>query len=419
MPHKGFWTYENRLLILLSVSFGFAFFDRNAVNYLAPYIVRELGLNNTQVGLLSSALALSWALSAYVIGRWSDAAGVRKPFLIAFLLIFSACSILSGLANSFYMLLAARLLMGIAEGPMLPICLAIMTAESSPMRRGLNAGIVQSVFASLLGASIAPLVLVQLAELFNWRIAFFLAGVPGILCALLIMRFVREPRAALVPDPPAAAPAAGKGWLSVILRERNIRLCSVIACLMVSWLMLHQTFMLLFFTTVRHFTEKQGSQIQSVLGICAAMIGFAAPAVSDRIGRKPVLAAVCLMSMITPLAALYFHGPLWILAALMFAGWTATGGFSIFIGVIPAESLPARYAATAMGLVMGVGEVVGGFVAPTIGGRAADLTTLAAPFQLSIACAFVATILCLFLRETAPIKTGAAAPSSVPTAAVQ
>jgi len=417
MSHKGFWTYENRLLILLAVSFGFAFFDRNAINYLAPYIVRELKLNNTQVGLLSSALALSWALSAYVIGRWSDAAGVRKPFLIAFLLVFSACSILSGLANSFYMLLAARLIMGIAEGPMLPICLAIMTAESSPMRRGLNAGIVQSVFASLLGASIAPLVLVQLAEWFNWRVAFFIAGIPGILCALAVMRFVREPRIAQV-DTQAAA-AAGKGWLSVIIRDRNIRLCSVIACLMVSWLMLHQTFMLLFFTTVRHFTEKQGSQIQSVLGICAAMVGFAAPALSDRIGRRPVLAGVCLMSMITPLAALFFQGPLWILAALMFVGWTATGGFSIFIGVVPAESLPPRYAATAMGLVMGVGEVVGGFVAPTLGGRAADMTTLAAPFQLSIICAFVASILCLFLRETAPVKTGATVTQSVPTAIAQ
>jgi hypothetical protein len=68
---------------------------------------------------------------------------------------------------------------------------------------------------------------------------------------------------------------------------------------------------------------------------------------------------------------------------------------------------------------MGVGEVVGGFVAPTVGGRAADLTTLAAPFQLSIACAFVASILCLFLRETAPVKTGAAVAQSVPTTVVQ
>jgi MFS family permease len=407
MSHKGFWTYENRLLTLLAVSFGFAFFDRNAINYLAPYVVRDLGLNNTQVGLLGSVLSLSWALAAYLIGRWSDAAGVRKPFLIAILLIFSACSVLSGLATSFPMLLAARLVMGIAEGPLLPICLAIMAAESSPSRRGVNAGIVQSVFASLLGAAVAPLVLVQLAEWFNWRIAFFLSGIPGILCAIAVARFVREPQH--VPD--AATPAVAfpeKGGLRFILRERNIWLCCVIACLMVSWLMLHQTFVLLFFTTVRHLTEKQGSHVQSVLGVCAAIVGFGAAAMSDRHGRKPVLITVCLMSMITPLAALYFGGPLPVLAALMFIGWAGTGGFSIFMGVIPGETLPARYAAAGMGLVMCAGEVVGGFLAPLAGGRAADLTTLSSPIQLAIACAFIASILCLFLKETAPVKVGTA-----------
>ena len=196
MLPKSFRTYENGLLLILAVSFGFAFFDRNAINYLAPYLVRDLGLNNTQIGMLGSALALSWALSGLAVGRWSDAVGVRKPFLVVILLIFSACSILSGLATSFPMLLAARLIMGIAEGPLMPICLAIMTVESSPMRRGLNIGIVQSVFSSLLGAAIAPLVLVQLAELFSWRVAFFLSGIPGILCAIAVMIWVREPQAA-------------------------------------------------------------------------------------------------------------------------------------------------------------------------------------------------------------------------------
>lgn len=398
------WTYENKLLILLAVSFGFAFFDRNAVNYLAPYIVDELGLTNTQVGLLSSVLALSWAVSAYVIGRWSDAAGVRKPFLIAILFVFSGCSILSGLANSFYVLLAARLIMGIAEGPMLPVCLAIIMAESSPSRRGLNTGIVQSVFSSLLGASIAPIVLVQLAEWFNWRIAFFLAGIPGIVCALLVMKFVREPKTAPVADTQSDEDEI-KGGLFIVLRERNIKLCCGIACLMVSWLMLHQTFSLLFFTDVRHFSEEQGSWIMSALGVCAAIVGFAGAAVSDRLGRKPVIIGLCLISLTTPLAALYFHGSILGLVALMFVGWLGTGAFPLIMGVVPGETLPSRYAATAIGLVMGIGEVVGGAGAPILGGWAADLTTLSAPIQIAAVCAFSGAILSLFLKETAPIKS--------------
>ena len=131
-----------------------------------------------------------------IVGRWSDALGSRKPFLIGILLIFSACSILSGLATSYYMLLASRLIMGLAEGPLMPICLAILITESSPNRRGLNIGIVQSLFSSLLGATIAPVVLVAARRLFSWRVAFFLSGIPGILCALAIIFYVREPKTA-------------------------------------------------------------------------------------------------------------------------------------------------------------------------------------------------------------------------------
>ncbi len=397
------WTYENKLLILLAVSFGFAFFDRNAINYLSPYIVRELGLSNTQVGLLGSVLALSWAVSAYVIGRWSDAAGVRKPFLIAILFVFSGCSILSGLANSFYVLLAARFIMGIAEGPMLPVCLAILMAESSPSRRGLNTGIVQSVFSSLLGASLAPIVLVHLAEWFNWRTAFFLAGIPGILCALAVIRFVREPKKAPATDAQTAG-ADSRGWLSVVLHERNIKLCCVIACLMVSWLMLQQNFAVLFFTN-EGFSEREANWVMSVLGICAGIVGFAGAAVSDRLGRKPVIIGLCLISLATPLATLYFDGPILGLVMLMFIGWLGTGAFPLIMGVVPRETLPPRYAATAIGLVMGIGEVVGGAGAPFVGGWLADLTTLASPIQLAAVCAFCAMIPSLFLKETAPIKS--------------
>ena len=52
----------------------------------------------------------------------------------------------------------------------------------------------QTVFASLLGAAVAPLVLVQLAEWFNWRVAFFMAGIPGILCATAVDQMQSGPR---------------------------------------------------------------------------------------------------------------------------------------------------------------------------------------------------------------------------------
>lgn len=412
MPQRGFWTYENKLLLMLALSFGFAFFDRNAVSYLAPFIVKDLGINNTQVGLLSSVLALSWAVSGLIIGRWSDALGVRKPFLVGILLIFSACSVLSGLAKSFLTLLVARLIMGIAEGPLMPICLAILTIESTPARRGLNIGIVQSFFSSLLGAAIAPIVLVQLAEWFNWRIAFFVAGVPGVLCAIAVMLWMREPQAA--PEVrEQASDHERRRLLSLLFGERNIWLCSAIACLMVSWLMLHQSFLPLFLTTLRGLSNQQMSQVMGATGLCAAFAGFIVAAISDRLGRKPTVFAVCLISLLTPLSGLFFHGPVAMLGALMFIGWIGTGAFPLFLAVIPGETLPPHYAATAMGLVVCIGEIVGGFGTPLVGGWAADLTTLAAPIKLAAACALGGTILTLFLKETAPVKTGAMRPSRI------
>ncbi len=200
------FNYENGLLFLLGISFGFAFFDRNSASVLIPYMAKDLSLTNTQSALINSILSIMWALGAYVIARWSDARGSRKPFLLAFLIIFSACSFLSGLAQSFEVLLISRALMGFVEGPFLPVCLAIMAVESSANRRGVNSGIMQNFFAALLGQSLAPWLLPVIAEEYGWRAAFFVSGIPGLLC--------RSRRVALGPrtDERSAGCASRAGW---------------------------------------------------------------------------------------------------------------------------------------------------------------------------------------------------------------
>ena len=130
------FTYENGLLLLLGFTFGIVFFERNAIGPLAAYIIKDLGLNQAEIGMLGSGLSLAWAIAAYVIGAWSDRSGLRKPFLLVSVVVFSLCSALSGVAATFVMLLLARVIMGFAEGPFLPICFSIMNVESSPKRRG-------------------------------------------------------------------------------------------------------------------------------------------------------------------------------------------------------------------------------------------------------------------------------------------
>lgn len=156
-PARG---YELRVLVLLGLAFGFAYFDRMALTFLAPFVQADLALSNEQLGRANSGLSLTWALGAFLIGRWSDRIGRRKPFLIGALLLFWTCSVLSGLAWSFETLLATRVVMGAAEGPFLPICLAIMAAAFGRTRQALNAGVVQNVFGPIVGTSLASFALV-------------------------------------------------------------------------------------------------------------------------------------------------------------------------------------------------------------------------------------------------------------------
>jgi MFS family permease len=395
------YTYENGLLLLLGFTFGIVFFERNAIGPLASYIIKDLRLNQAQVGLLGSGLSLAWAISAYVIGAWSDRSGVRKPFLLVSVVVFSLCSALSGIAGTFMMLLMARVIMGFAEGPFLPICFSIMNVESSPKRRGVNAGLMQNFFASLLGTTVAPLVLPWLADQYGWRTAFYLSAIPGLVCAAFIWRFVNEPKS--VAQEPAAVTAAKPGMLDM-LRQRNILVCSGISVFMISWYLVGIIFLPVFFTVIKGMPPDVAGQVVAPMGIATMICGFIVPAISDRIGRKPAMIIFTFIGLVTPIAALHFSGPQWMLSLLLLIGWTASGSFAVFMGVIPSETVPKALAASSMGLVVGAGEIVGGVLSPTISGWIADQTSLVAHMVVMMVCALCGGLLSLFLQETAPGK---------------
>jgi MFS family permease len=395
--------YETRLIWVLTITFGFVFFDRNAANFLMPFIANDLHFNNSQVGLVASALSFTWAVAAFLGGAYSDRTGNRKTFLLITVIAFSLCSFASGLAASFVTLFSTRLLMGLAEGPILPIAQSLVAIESTAAKRGNNMGVMQNFGSNLLGSFAAPLVLVAVASSYSWRWAFFLSGAPGLIMALLIAKYVRQPAAAI----PAPLAERRMGYAEM-LQHGNMWLCMLIAIFMVAWMVLGWAFLPLFYTKVRQISNGQMSVLMSVLGLSAAFFSFVVPALSDRFGRRPVIVIFNLIGLLVPLAALYFQGSLFVLGTLIFIGWSASGTFPLFMGTVPSETIPARYVATSLGIVVGLGEILGGVSAPAIAGRAADQYGLQAPIMIMAVCAIVGTVLALFLRETAPIRRAAA-----------
>jgi len=391
--------YQSLLVGLLSLNFGILFFDRNALNFLMPFVQPELGLTNTQVGLTASALSFSWALSAVIVGAAADRSGKRKAFLIAATLAFSVCSFLSGLAQSFLMLFAARLLMGAVEGGVMPVSHTMISVAVAPERRGLAMGIAQNFGSNLFGSFIAPVVLVWFATHLNWHSAFYIAGIPGIVSAILLWFFIDEPKKDTVP---AKERPNLLQHFSGILGSHNMVICVLISILLVSYLVVCWAFMPLFLTKVRGFDPTTMSWLMGTLGISATIGSFVVAGISDRIGRRPVMIATSLMGVILPLGAIYYTGSVWVLAVFFFVGWALTGIFPLFMATVPSESVGHERLATAIALVVGLGEVLGGVFSPTIAGKVADMAGLSAPLWIMFGLCVGAGLLAMGLRETAP-----------------
>ncbi|MFI0186258.1 MFS transporter [Streptomyces sp. NPDC017082] len=398
--------YEHRLLLVLFAAFGFVFFDRQALTFLAPFISDDFHLSHTALGVLSGVLALTWALSGLVCGRLADRYG-RRPVLIAAVVLFSCFSAVGGLMTGFAGLLIARALMGLAEGAVLPLAQSLMVEASREHRRGLNMGLLQGSSAGLLGGIVAPLAVVWIAEHHTWRTAFLVTIVPGLMIAVWIARSVRErPPVSVLPDvsdatvPEEAAPPL-REVLREVLAHRNIVLCALAACFYLTWFTVIITFTPTYLEDEKGFSPSTMSHVMTCFGVAWVLWGFLTPAVSDRIGRRGALIAFTVVAALCPLAVVYVDDPV-LLGGVVVLSYTGLGCFTLIMATIPAESVPRRTLTVALGLVMGVGELAGGFIGPLVAGLASDVWGLDAAMFISCGGAVAVVLLAVGLRETAP-----------------
>ncbi len=389
--------YKIALVLLLSLNFGILFFDRNATNFLSPFFKKDLGMTDTQIGNLSSGLSLTWAIAGFSVGRFSDYIGSRKPVIIGATLLFCVCSLISGVAQSFLMLLGARMLMGAAEGGVMPVSHAVIAAEIEEEHRGLAMGVAQNLGSNLLGSFVAPVALTGLALWFGWRSAFYMAAVPGLISAAILWFFMKEPDKAALKHG-EVAPVS----LSEAFADRNVQICALLSIILVSYLVCCWAFMPLYLIGNLHFSPSVASWLMAALGISAGIGSFAVAALSDRIGRRPAIIGFSFLGVILPLGALYLHGNAWLLGLIFFIGWGLNGVFPLFMATIPSESVDPRLTASLTGIVMGIGEVIGGVLSPSLAGKLSDIYGRDAVMWLMLTLCILAGIVGFGLRETAP-----------------
>ena len=393
-----FLSYENRVVLILAIVGGVAAMDLLAFNFLGPFIAADTNLTSGQIAMIAGVSMLAWSVGAIATALTSDRIGRRRIFLVLALIGFGITSLGTALAVSFGTLLLARLLVGVSEGPVVPMESAIMHAESSEHRRGLNIGVVQNLGSQLVGGIVGPLILVPVAAAWGWRHAFFIAAVPALIMAVVVQFGIREP-ARIVKDE-SDVPT----WQAIraIAANHNIRMCFLIATFSIAWLTTMSIFVPMWVIRHLHFSPFSLSLIMACLGIGGAIGSILIPGLSDRIGRRLALVSFAISGLILPLGLLVAPPLVVAICCIALLGRIFAGIFPLFIAIIPIESVGARRGATALSMLMGVAQILGGLIGPVLGGVLADRYALAAPFYLTIVLALLATFFGLFLRETAP-----------------
>jgi MFS family permease len=145
------------------------------------------------------------------------------------------------------------------------------------------------------------------------------------------------------------------------------------------------------------------SWIMSSFGVASMAVAFLVPGSSDRFGRKPVILIASSLGLVLPLGLLFIGGTqLLPLMACIAVGAALSGVFPLAMATIPSEIVGPAKTATAMSLTMGISEILGGVVAPSAAGKAADLKGLEATLWILIGIVVAIIVLAAMLRETAP-----------------
>lgn len=167
------------------------YLDRFLVAPLLPLIIAGLALDDRQAGSLQSAFILVYALVSPVAGWLGDRASRLRTAALG-VALWSVATAGSGLAATFAWLLVFRALVGIGEATYTVVTPSLLSDHYPSARRGFALSVFYA--AMPFGIALGYVLGGQIGARYGWRPAFFVAGIPGLLCALLLLALREPPR---------------------------------------------------------------------------------------------------------------------------------------------------------------------------------------------------------------------------------
>lgn len=290
---------------ILTIVYSINFIDRQLLSILQESIKADLMLSDAQLGLLTGfAFALFYTFAGLPIASLADRSNRRNIVAIS-LTIWSGMTAISGLAQNYWQLLAARVGVGIGEAGGSPPSHSMISDIFPPEKRasaigfysaGISIGI---LFGFLFGG--------WLNEFFGWRVAFFVVGIPGVLLALVLYLTVPEPIRGLAENKASSGDNPSMMTVFRVLLSRRSFLFMALGAAMnafagystANWV---ASFMI---RTHQMPTGELGTWLALIIGVGGAIGVFGSGVIADKLGKNDkrwyMWVAVCACVVSIPL----------------------------------------------------------------------------------------------------------------------
>ena len=274
---------------VLMLVYVFNFVDRQIISVLQEPMRLELGLSDTQLGLIQGlTFALFYVTMGIPLARWADV-GIRRDVVALSVGVWSFMTALCGLAQNFTQLLLARIGVGIGEAGGSPPSHSIISDLFPPGRRSLPLSIYS--FGITFGVFLAYVFGAWVSDNFGWRHVFIALGIPGIVLALIVRFTVPEPLRGRY-DPPGAnrAPPGMLAVIKTLFRTRTFVHLSFAAALHAFVGYGLSAFLVSFYVRTYSIPLDEISTVALplgfIIGIAGVVGGFAGGYLGDRLSQR-------------------------------------------------------------------------------------------------------------------------------------
>ncbi|MEP6614673.1 MAG: MFS transporter [Mucilaginibacter sp.] len=305
-----FTGYQKLVVFILAFTQFTVILDFMIMSPLGDMLMKSMSLKPAAFGVAVSAYAFSAGISGLLTAGFADKFD-RKKLLLFFYLGFTAGTVLCGLAHTYPMLLAARIITGLFGGVIGSISMAIIADLFALQQRGRVMGFVQMGFGAsqVLGVPIG----LYLANHFGWEMPFFLtAGLAGIITIFIIVKLKPVTAHLLVQRDKSALVHL---WHTV--RKRDYRVGFAATALLSIGGFMMMPFGSAFAINNLHITQQQLVVLFMISGASAVIVMPIVGKLSDKISKFKLFAAASVWTM--TMCVVYTNlsaTPLWLVVLL-------------------------------------------------------------------------------------------------------